>query len=190
MKTLLLFPHNYDVEVGIDWPSAGQRVVRYRRKNTGSSKDGLMALISPRDGDSWYGLFEFGYGYPQSSGAYSTPDPSMLCVVACSDAFVVHAEDPNNWTIVPCPPIVDVRPVPEANLILFSHVTTISAYRANGILWKTEELAFDGLSIVSNDSRTLSGVTDPCPCHDEAPEFTVDLATGKHEGGQQCRSKT
>jgi len=105
MKTVLEFPHNYKGEVGIDWPSNGQRIVRYRRKNTGNSKDGLLALIFPAEGAHWYGLFEFGGGYAQN-GAYSTPDPSMLCVVAEGDAFIVHTADPSNWACLPCRPVV------------------------------------------------------------------------------------
>jgi hypothetical protein len=181
MKTELEFPHNYEVEVGIDWPSNGERIVRYQRKNTRSNQDGVLALIRPPEAEPWYALFQFGDGPLKSNGAYSTLDPSMLCVVANGDACFVHTADPTNWAYIPCYPVVDVRPAVAARLLLFTGFKDIVALGSSGPSWTTEDLAFDGFSIDSIEGYALRGRTDPCPCHG-IYEFTVDLETGKHTG--------
>jgi len=183
MKTVLEFPHNYEVEVGIDWPSGGERIVRYQHKNSGSGQDGILARIFPADAEPWYALFKFGCpgGYTESNGAYSTPDPLMLCVVANGDACVVHTADPSNWTFVPSRPVVDVRPAIATQLLLFADFTDIVAFGSNGLSWTTEDLATDCFSIESIEGNVLRGRTDACTCHG-IYEFTVDLATGKHTG--------
>jgi hypothetical protein len=183
VKTVLEFPHNYEVDAVADLPSSGQRIVRYHDRRTDGGKEGVIARISPSEDDQWYAIFEFGCpnDYGESNGAYSTPDPMRLCVVANGDAYVVHTADPNKWTFVPSRPVVDVRIAVLAKVLLFADFTEIVAYGSNGICWTTEDLACDGFSINAIEANTLRGRTDACPCHGTY-EFSVDLATGKHTG--------
>jgi hypothetical protein len=103
-------------------------------------------------------------------------------VVARGAGYLVSASAPATWEAVRAVPIIDVRPVLSARIIVFATYTEIVGYGELGEAWRTKRLAWDGLKIVAvGDSLLVGEYWDP---RSETPQrFEVDLGTGVLRGG-------
>jgi hypothetical protein len=128
-------------------------------------------------------MFAFGkIGQASVSRVLSMPDPEKLCVVARGAGYVVTAATPLAWEAVRAIPIIDVRAIPRADLVVFANYTEMLAYGKDGVRWRTKRLAWDGLKIVAVGDRTLVG--EYWDIREESVQrFEVDLASGSARGG-------
>jgi hypothetical protein len=128
-------------------------------------------------------MFAFGkFGKAGVSRVLSTPDPDKICVVANGAGYVVSASDPYTWEAVRVTPIMDMRVVQSARLVVFANYTEMLVYGESGVEWRTKRLAWDGFSILSVGDRTLIG--EYWDIRGEVMQrFEVDLATGAARGG-------
>src|ERR1700682_3316529 len=180
-----VFPANYEVVVlqsyGLVNPL--ERFHQFPAELEESDRTGVYLRIVPKQGNAWIGFFSLGFDSDQVVNAiYSCPDDDSLCVVAGGYGYVANAAAPAQWMRVEQQPVVDVRALSEQKLLLFSVFHTITAIGSAGLLWTTERLSWDGISISRVDQTTLYGQGWDAIADKEAP-FEVDLATGKHTGG-------
>lgn len=128
-------------------------------------------------------MFAFGtFGRAGVTRVLSMPDPEKFCVVARGAGYVASAPQAGTWAAVRTIPIIDVRVVPTAGLVVFANYTEILAYGEGGVKWRTKRLAWDGLKIVAVGDRTLVG--EYWDIRKEAMQrFEVDLASGAAHGG-------
>ena len=181
------FPKNYEVRVlesyGLVNPL--ERFLQFPAELEESERTGIYMRVVPKQGNAWIGFFSLGFDSDQVVNAiYSCPDADSLCVVAGGYGYVVNASDPARWIRVEQQPVVDVRALLEQKLLLFTGFHTITAISPAGLLWTTERLSWDGISISRIDHATLHGQGWDAIADKEAP-FEVDLATGKHTGGSR-----
>lgn len=179
------FPKNYEIRVlesyGLVNPL--ETFHQFPAELEESDRTGSYLRVVPKQGNAWIGFFSLGFDSDQVVNAiYSCPNADSLCVVAGGYGYVVNASDPAQWMRVEQQPVVDVRALPEQKLLLFVGFHTISAFGPAGLLWTTERLSWEGLSISRIDQATLYGQGWDAIADKEAP-FEVDLATGKHTGG-------
>ncbi|MGZ4845795.1 MAG: hypothetical protein ACXVJ1_13725, partial [Candidatus Angelobacter sp.] len=112
----------------------------------------------------------------------STPDPERFCVVVGGYAYLVNACNPAEWLRVEQRPVVDLRVLPQQGLLLFAGFTSITAVSSVGVVWTTERLTWEGLTIREINGDKLLGHGWDALADKEVP-FEVDLKTGKHTGG-------
>jgi hypothetical protein len=67
-------------------------------------------------------------------------------------------------------------------MMLYIGFTSITALGSSGILWTTERLTWEGLTITEIEGNRLLGHGWDALTDKEVP-FEVDLQTGKHTGG-------
>jgi len=79
--------------------------------------------------------------------------------------------------MLPYRPVLEVRPVPEHNLLLFVDHHAILAWGENGEAWQSAKLSDEGVNIVSTEANTLHGLGWNLMKDKETP-FTLDLRTG------------
>jgi hypothetical protein len=145
--------------------------------------DGILVEVRPEQGLAWLGTFAYGYVAPRRhSGIYSTPDPDQICVVSRGKGYLVNAAAPKIWECVRAAPITDVRPVVARSIIVFATLTELVAYGSAGIVWTTERLSFDDLKIVEVTDSFIKGEFWDIRKNGMSV-FTVDLTTGRHDGG-------
>jgi hypothetical protein len=85
---------------------------------------------------------------------------------------------PEQFTMLSYRPVLEIRPVPEMNLLIFVGHHSILAWGAEGLAWQSDRLSSEGVTIVSINGPTLHGrgwdmLTD------KETEFALDLRTGQ-----------
>jgi hypothetical protein len=178
------FPHVFECRVLHDLPSSGDLVRYYYPGATREGgRDGLNVEVRPHVGAPWIGTFAFGdLSRTAVSGAYALPDPTRICVIARGQGYVVRADDAMLWELVEAVPVMSTLPLPSKRLLVLATFTELLAYGETGIRWRTKRLSSDGLEISGFTETVIQG-----KCWDATAgavkTFSVDLATGRHEGG-------
>jgi hypothetical protein len=183
----LIFPVAYQIKVlesyGLVNPL--ERFYQFPSELEEADRHGIYLRVVPNNASSWIGFFSLGYDSDKVVNAvFSCPHADWLCVVAGGYGYLVNAADPNQWRRLEQQPVVDVRILLEQNLLLFASFLNISAVGSSGLLWTTERLSWEGLSISRIEGRTLYGLGWDAIRDKDVP-FEVDLRTGKHTGGSR-----
>jgi hypothetical protein len=147
------------------------------------ARGALQVMVHPASGGSFLATFALGFKAPNlPTGIYPCPNPDELCALAGGYAYLIDTAQPTRSTLLNMRPVVEVLPVPAANLLVFAGHHHLAAWGREGLAWQTARLTWEGLRITGVDSARLSGFGWDLRTDRELP-FTVDLATGAHTGG-------
>ncbi len=139
----------------------------------------LELMISPKDGETFLATCALGFAAATiPTGIWSCPHPDWLCAIAGGYAYMINTQNPREWQQVEYRPVVEVRPVPDAGLLVFASFHTLLAYGVDGLRWKTQRLTSEGLRLGEVANGRLQGwgwdmLTD------REYAFSVDLANGE-----------
>jgi hypothetical protein len=186
-----IFPHNYEVRVLEAAPPVHpvEKLYHYPMEMEEGDRSGAYVRVVPQRGPAWVGFFALGFDSDQVvSEVCSSPDPDSFCTVIGGYAYVVKADDPEQWFRVEQRPVVDLRVLSQHGLLLFAGFTTITAVGSSGIAWTTERLSWEGLTITDIKGDKLLGQGWDALADKEVP-FEVDLKTGQHTGGARPNVK-
>lgn len=111
------------------------------------------------------------------TGLWSTPDPEKICAVSGGYAYIIDTTAPERFTMIGYRPVMEVRPVVEAGLLLFVGHRSILAWRREGQAWETERLSDEGVTISGVEGGILRGMGWRMVADKEFP-FAIDLRTG------------
>jgi hypothetical protein len=176
------FQHGYACEVQPDLD--GREGPRYYipAASFSGGRDGVTVKVVPPLGEAWIGTFAFGTMPNGLSGVFTTPDVAKLLVVTKGDGYLVSTNDPEQWERVATVPTTDVRSDPKHGIIVLASFTHLVAYNQCGLVWKTEQLSWDNLKIISiNDDDLVGEFWDLRT--ETKQRFAVDLKTGTATGG-------
>jgi hypothetical protein len=181
------FAHHYQARI-LDGPPPVhpiEKLYHFPMELEEGDRAGTYVRVVPQHGPAWSGFFALGFDSEQVVSAIcACPDPDSVCVVAGGYAYVVNVTGPKRWFQVEQRPVVDLRVVPAAELILFAGFTSITAVGNTGIAWQTERLSWEGVRITSVDEVKLHGFGWDV-LSDKEVAFEVDLESGKHQGGSR-----
>ena len=179
---LLAFEHNYSAAVLNEFPSGEARVLYYPGASNQGGRDGMAVAVTPQDRNKWIGVFAFGAFGASITAISSTPDPGTMCVVSKGAGYLIKPNKPEQWSDIPIVPITYLKPMPEHRMILLADYTSIAALGAEGLIWRTQRLSWDGISISRITTEHIEGEGwDPTTTR--RPAFRVSLATGESSGG-------
>lgn len=187
IETDFAFPYNYSVgEVG-EFPGTGrfaEPVIYFPPLQGRREHMGAWLKVTTNSGKSWIGVFAFGAGVRRDSvRVASTPQPSVLCVVARGGGYMVDAEAPERWEEIPAHPVLDLRTAPEQGLLIFADFTGLVAYGSAGLVWKSPRLCWDDLKITRVGDETIEGTGyDATNSRNPEMRFIVDVKTGRIVG--------
>lgn len=111
------------------------------------------------------------------SGLWSAPHPDWLCAVSGGYAYLIDSTAPERFSMIPYRPVLEVRPVPDAGLLLFVGHHAILAWGVEGEAWQSEKLSSEGVTITGIDGGALRGLGWDLMTDRETP-FTLELRTG------------
>jgi hypothetical protein len=149
------------------------------------ARGALLLDIKPTAAPNFLATCALGFRDPAlPTGVFPCPRPDDLLALAGGYAYMIDTQDPTHCLHLPLRPVTAVLPAPEAGLILlagFHHVLAIDTAEA-GIRWQTARLSWEGITLVEVREGQLHGLGWNMHTDRELP-FTVELATGRHEGG-------
>lgn len=147
------------------------------------ARGALQLMVRPSSGGAFLATCALGFTDPSMpTGIFACPNPDELCAVAGGYAYIVDTAHPEHSTHIALKPVVEVRSLPEQNLLLFSGFHTIVAWGEDGHAWQTAKLSWEGLRITTIEGNTLHGFGWNLMT-DKEVAFSVDLLTGHHQGG-------
>lgn len=139
-----------------------------------------MLSVDLREGRHWTAQFEPG---PEGiTGVYGTPSPTTFCIIVNGQAFYVPIKQPEQYSIVPSFPVKSVFPIHQKGLIIFVDYCRLVAFNDVGHVWTTDDLSWDGISIVEIGETEIKGVSWNA-ANNKDVFFSVDVLTGRHQGG-------
>jgi hypothetical protein len=178
----LTFPHEWQATVLQRRPLiAPVRHFVYPREVEEVERGALELLIRPTPGDAEFlATFALGFADPGvPTGVWSCPNPLWLCAVAGGYAYLVNTVDPKQWEMIEYRPVLAVTPLLSQRLLLFSGHRSLIAYGADGQVWETLRLSWEGVQILEIREANLTGRGWDLMA-DQEFEFEVDLRTGEH----------
>jgi hypothetical protein len=114
----------------------------------------------------------------QSPGLLGHRTRLVCAFVSRGAAYIANTEDPDAWKQIPITPVLDVRSIPERQLLLFADFTRLAVYGRQGLIWRSPRLCWDELKILKITDATIEGVGyDPTSQSGEL-RFVVDTNTG------------
>lgn len=182
------FARSWQAEV-LDGPPliAPARQFQYPRQVAGEedalARGALRVLVQPAEGGGFLANFALGFSDPRMpTGLWTCPNPRELCALAGGYGYVVDTAEPGRCELIELRPIVGVRPMPGAGLLVFVGINQLTAYGPEGVAWTTARLSWEGLRITEATGGAIRGFGWDMFTDREA-EFQVDVKTGAHTGG-------
>jgi hypothetical protein len=111
------------------------------------------------------------------TGLWSTPNPEEICAVSGGYAYIIDTTAPERFTMIAYRPVLEIRPLPAQNLLLFVAHHSILAWGAKGQAWQSEKLSHEGVTITAIEGSILHGLGWNLLTDKETP-FALDLQTG------------
>lgn len=188
MRANLAFEHEWTAEILTQPPLiAPARQFTYPQQIAGEedalARGALQLMVRPAAGGAFLATCALGYTDPSMpTGVFACPNPSELCAVAGGYAYVIDTVQPERSTHISLKPVVQIRPLPEQGLLLFTGFHTIVAWGNKGFAWETARLSWEGVRITGIEGDTLHGLGWDMMTDKDIP-FRVDLLTGQHQGG-------
>ncbi|HEU5341274.1 hypothetical protein [Edaphobacter sp.] len=147
------------------------------------ARGALQLLVQPASGGTFLATCALGFTDPRMpSDVYACPDPQELCAVAGGYAYIIDTAQPERSTHIDQKPVVDVRALPAQGLLLFTGFHSITAWGEHGLAWQSARLSWEGVRITGVENNALLGFGWNM-LTDKEVAFTLDLQTGRHEGG-------
>jgi len=178
------FPHHWKAEVLAQRPPILPRLRHVYPADVEEVERGaLEVLITPAAGERFLATCALGFNSPSvPTGIWSCPHPDWVCAVAGGYAYLIDTSSPGTWEQIEFRPVVEVRALAEKELLVFVGFHSLLGWGRDGVRWKTPRLTSEGLRLGRVADGHLQGWGWDMRT-DREVEFSVDLATGTHEGG-------
>ena len=176
----LRFPHRWQAEVLTARPLIlPARHYVYPREAEEIERGALEVLVRTEgDPQPFLATCALGFRDPAAAtGLWSTPEPEKICAVSGGYAYVIDTTAPERFTMIPYRPVLEVRAVPDAQLLLFVSNRSVLAWGRDGQAWESKKLSDEGVTIIAIENGVLRGAGWEMRS-DKEMEFAVDLASG------------
>lgn len=182
----LSFPHRWQAQVLSARPLIlPPRHFVYPRDAEEVERGALEVLIRPHapdppapDPQPFLATCALGFRDPAvPTGLWSAPNPDQICAVSGGYAYIIDTANPQQFTMIPYRPVLQVHAAAAAGLLLFVGHRNILSWGVNGEAWQSQKLSDEGVTITSLQGATLHGLGWQMLTDKETP-FTLDLRTG------------
>jgi hypothetical protein len=176
----LTFPHRWQAEVLAARPLIlPTRHFTYPRDAEEVERGALELLVRPETDGEFLATCALGFRDPSvPTGLWSTPRVEKICAVSGGYAYIIDTTAPEQFTMIPYRPVLEVRAVVENSLLLFVGHRSILAWDRDGQEWESERLSDEGITIVRIENGILHGAGWEMRT-DKETLFTLDLQSGR-----------
>lgn len=144
----------------------------------------FVVRIRPRSASEWIAMFVAG-GLGTTRGAFATPAPHLLLVVADGLAYLVDATVPDAPAQIVHDQVHQVVTCVDPPLLLLVRSIDMVAVGPSGVAWTTPRLCVDDLEVLHADRR---GIVCSCDNLGGTPTLTLDPTTGAQLDGTRLDS--
>lgn len=173
------FASGYEVELLEELPGYTPRNMFYVPPTGDGGRDGVLVRVRS-GGAEWIGCFAFGdFGVP-TCALVASPQQDTMFVVAAGAGYAIDVNRPSHWSELPCLPIRQVGVSIEHKIVWFGDFIRLMAYGAEGLMWRSRRLCWDGLQIIAVEGNSIIGRGDE-PTNPSKPtgNFAINLLTGE-----------
>jgi hypothetical protein len=147
------------------------------------ARGALQLMVHPSTGGTFLATCALGFTDPaMPTGVFACPNAIEMCAVAGGYAYVIDTTQPELCIHIGLKPVVEVRSLVAQDLLLFVGFHSMVAWGSKGLAWESARLSWEGVRIISIDGDVLHGIGWNL-LTDREVTFSVDLLTGKHQGG-------
>lgn len=175
------FPHRWQARVLPSRPAIlPARHFVYPRDAEEVERGALEVLVRPEAQAAQQFLATCALGFRDPAvptGLWSAPNPDELCAVSGGYAYLIDTAAPERFAMIHYRPVLEVRAVPTANLLLFVGHRSILAWGPDGQAWESEKLSDEGVAITSLEGDVVCG-TGWQMLTDKETQFSLDLSNG------------
>jgi len=185
----LSFPHDWHAEILRARPLIlPPRHFIYPREAEEIERGALEVLIRPNQAGApiltsessvpFLATCALGFRDPAvPTGLWSAPNQDEICAVSGGYAYIIDTTRPEHFTMIPYRPVLEVRPVVDASLLLFVGHHSILAWGRDGQAWESAKLSDEGVTITAFQDGMLRGRGWELMSDRETP-FALDIKTG------------
>jgi hypothetical protein len=142
----------------------------------------LWVLFEEEDGSSW--CASFCGGDSNYSDVLFLGSGRNVFVVSRGRGYWLDAEQKRLLNTTECDIITTAIAVPDGRLVVFADFTDLFATGVDGLLWRSRQVALDGVRLLrATSDRVWGDARGYRVGQDEWQPFEVDLATGTVRGG-------
>lgn len=178
----LSFPHQWEAEILAARPMIlPPRHFVYPREAEEVERGALEVLVRPGGEGALPFLATCALGFRDPavpSGLWSAPKAEEICAVSGGYAYLIDTTAPERFTMIPYRPVLEVRAVVAAGLLLFVGHHSILAWGRDGQAWQTAKLSDEGVGITEIEDGVVHGRGWEMVSDKETP-FELDLRTGR-----------
>jgi hypothetical protein len=157
--------------------------VRVPGEEEAINRGAMLLDIKPMFGANFLATCALGFREATiPNGVFACPRPDDLLALAGGYAYLIDTADPTRCLHLPLRPVTAVLAEPSANLLLLSGFHHVAAVGAEGLLWQSARLSWEGVTIYGVHQGRLHGTGWNLHTDQEVP-FSIDLESGHHEGG-------
>lgn len=143
--------------------------------------DETCVVIESRRQGRWVGRFAGATARHGATGVYATPTCDVICVVSRGAGYLVDVNSPLRYDAISIRPILQVRVLEEAGVLVFASYTKVAGLTRSGP-WLSGQVSYDGIELGSLDRGALTGRGWSAP-RDEWIPFRMNPLDGTHTGG-------
>ncbi len=138
----------------------------------------LEVLVRPEGTDAFLATCALGFrDSAVPSGLWSCPKAEEICAVSGGYAYVIDTSAPERFTMISYRPVMDVRPAVAEGLLLFVGHRGVLAWGAEGLLWESEKLSDEGVTVTGMEDGVVRGLGWALMTDTETA-FALELRTG------------
>ena len=175
------FPHRWQAAILLTRPQIlPAKHFVYPRDAEEVERGALEVLIRPAAEGAQPFLATCALGFRDRAvptGVWAAPNPDEICAVSGGYAYIIDTMSPEQFTMLPFRPVLQVQALPAEGLLLFVGHHAILAWGENGEAWRSEKLSDEGVAITSVESGVLRGLGWRLMTDREEP-FALDIRTG------------
>jgi len=177
----LNFPHRWEAEILDARPAIlPARHFVYPREAEEVERGALEVLVRPDQPGVQPFLATCALGFHDPAvptGLWSAPKAEEICAVSGGYAYLIDTTAPEQFTMLPYRPFLEVRSLPAQGLLLFVGHHAILAWGEHGEAWRSERLSSEGVTITGVEGVVLHGMGWDLRTDKETP-FALDVRTG------------
>jgi len=161
-------------------PAYGPMYIPITENGESYSSEGFVVRFFKSDGTNWVANFK--EGWTELNAVYEFEEQDNLLVIAGGTCYIMNPE--NHELIISFGAGYQTVIKAPKNKLILQDSTDLTIVEANGEIWHTERISWDGIKELKIEGQFISGLSfNPMSDKDEWIEFVVDLEKRNVKGG-------